>query len=219
VAAALGQYCSLPRCIAELLTLGATRAGRHWPKVTKELRRNVREEMGELTLGQPHFQILKAGLMKEIGLNPDLISEGDASASFVTELTDQLSEGAIPEVAGVVAALEDSATPELRIVARIINRYAELSDLGRLPIDFAVLSSEDQLEAIWKRARNGFDLEDFMALHILYFESGHSDGLTKAIAPYLTTPEQFDDFFGAYQSTLEAMDRWWVGMAAEAGLQ
>lgn len=219
VATALGQYCLLPRHIAELLTLAASRIGRHWPKLSQELRRNVGEEMGDQTFGQPHFHILKSCLKQELGLDLDRVDEGRASASFIADLTERLKEGARPDVAGVVAALEDSATPELQIVARIINCYAEVAGLGRTPIESAVLASEDRLEEIWTRARGGFNLEDFFALHILHFEAGHSDGLAKAIAPYLTTPGQFDEFLAAYQATLEAMDRWWVGMATEAGLK
>lgn len=219
VANALGQYCFLPRHIAELLTLGANRIGRAWPKVYEELRRNVREEMGDKTFGQPHFHILKACVKRELGLDLDRVEEGAASATFLGELTRRLTQEERPEVAGIIAALEDSATPELEVVARIIDRFAVLAGLGHVPIDLELLVSDSHLEAIWKRSRNGFNLEDFFALHILFFESGHSDGLAKAVAHYLTTPGYFDRFLCAYEGTLRAMGRWWEGMAAEAGLK
>ena len=219
VATALGQYCFLPRRIAELLSLGASRIGRSWPKVTQELRRNVQEEMGAKTFGQSHFHILKTCVEVELGLELDQVVEGPASTSFLAELADWLRKSPRPKAAGVVAALEDSATPELKIVARVINRFAELAGLGRVPIDLAIFASRDHLEAIWRRARRGFTLEDFLALHVLYFEAGHSEGLAKAIGPYLTTPSDFDQFLASYESTLDSMDRWWEAMAIEAGMK
>ncbi len=218
VAAALGQYCFLPRRIVELLTLGANRTGQAWPKVTEELRRNLREELGELTYGLPHFRILKTCLKRELGMDLDRVEQGPASATFLGELAGRLEAGTLAQASGIVAAIEDSATPELEVVARVIDCYAELSGRPEVPIDLAALRAKDRLEEIWQRVSKGFTLEDFFALHILYFEAGHSDGLANAISPYLTSAEPYEDFLGSYEETLTEMDRWWEAMASETAL-
>ncbi len=218
IALVLGQYSFLPRHIVELLTLGASRVGKEWIGVFDELSRNIDEELGSKTFQKSHYEILHACMKSELCLDVSKVRQGKATSGFLAVLTRRLKDGNRATAAGVVSALEDSATPELFIVGRIINQYAALAGLPRTPIQISSLADEGQLKMIWKRVQNGFTLEDFLALHVLFFEAGHSEGLADAVAPYLVSQSLADDFLSAYDATLADMDGWWEGLADEADL-
>lgn len=76
----LGQYAFLPARIVDLLRAGCQRAG-HWPAVKAELRRNVAEELGSRTGGVSHYNLLKTGVRRELGLDLDRVEPWVASCS------------------------------------------------------------------------------------------------------------------------------------------
>jgi hypothetical protein len=175
--------------------------------VKDELLRNLGEEMGTRTGGASHVSILLRGLIEEAGLD---VSAGAppsaATANFIECLRMIVSDGTPYESAGALYALENSAVPELKIVAKLVNEFS-IAALGRPIVERDFGSVEIPNDVPW-------NLNHFLAAHIMDFEVGHRDKLAVALAPYLATTKQRERFAAGFTSVLAAMEAWWNSMAA-----
>ena len=100
---------------------------RAWPNVHEELRRNIGEELGDGTAGISHVTILKRALRQELGLDVETTVPSAGTIRFFETILDAISDRTLPFVAGMAYALEDSALPELEIVATAITTVGRLS--------------------------------------------------------------------------------------------
>jgi hypothetical protein len=202
--AVLLQYAFLPGVIAELLARGVVKLFR-WQPVRDELLRNLGEELGSRSAGQTHFKILGDGLEREVGLVAGSLPANTATQAFIQALRTAISDLSDFEAAGALFALEDSAVPELRVVARIINKYGQ-ARFGRLPVRETDLGIVVPSEGAWT-------LDRFLAAHIGDFEVGHRDYLAQTLMPFVSEPEQAELVQLGFDRVLTLMDEWWESLA------
>jgi hypothetical protein len=209
----LGQYLYLPATIVALLSTTANRLCT-WQHTYAELQRNISEELGSRTSGTPHYRILTTALSEELGWKVPLPPIHSATRNFLGSLWARTYKGRVHGVAGMIYALEDSATPELKIVAEIINRFAQAS--GQKPIiDTAYLQQRPNRRL--RRATAKYDLNQFFALHVHDFEKGHQSLLKNALNKdqALKRRDNAQAFERGYERTLDDIDEWWSALATE----
>jgi hypothetical protein len=205
----LGQYSILPARIVEFLSIGAERLGQ-WPKVRKELERNIDEELGGRTGAKSHYDILQDALMREVRLEVVDTKPSTATSEFMECVKSGLLNQPEAFVAGIIYGLEASAIPELTVVAKLINHYASL--IGeKAPIDVTAMSRRSEQRSD-KDMGASLKLDTFFAFHLQDFEIGHRNGLENSLKCYVQDPD-CRLFEAGFEYVLEAMERWWGELA------
>ena len=87
--------------------------------VTRELDRNIGEELGSDSGGAPHYQLLAAAMRHEFDLNVWAVIPESATDCFIRSMWAALKEYNPLHVLGAAYALEATATPELAVVLDI----------------------------------------------------------------------------------------------------
>ena len=206
----LAEYSLLPGRIVEFLSTGMSRV-RMWPDVTRELERNIGEELGSRTNARSHYDILRDALLNELQLDVSDMTPSCGSARLLRSLRDGLTVEPPAFVGGVLYGLEASAIPELTIVAQAINAYARLRDFQTDPIDLVRLTTPTEENN--HRDYKELSLNSFFAAHLKDFEVGHRDGLAKAFGECITLSHDVSNFEAGFEHALEAMDEWWEFLA------
>jgi hypothetical protein len=98
----------------------------HWPALTKEIIRNMEEEMGTLTNGIPHLELMRYGYRVELGLETDSLRHTAITEGFIDRMSALFRERDNARLAGVLLAFETTAVDEFHIVQRMLHRYKEL---------------------------------------------------------------------------------------------
>jgi hypothetical protein len=203
---ALVQYCHLPAVITELLCRGVVKL-RDWPNVRDELLRNLGEELGTRSGGRTHYAILKDGLLQEAGVHAESDPAAVPTQTFINDLRAQISDRSAHEAVGALFALEDSAVPELRIVARLINALSiakgHLALIDERQLDVAPAQSKEQ----------PWTLQRFLAAHISDFEVGHRDLLSATLSTHLAGSHDEALVCQGFAQTLTLMETWWEALA------
>lgn len=210
----LSQYSLLPFRIVEFLSRGAERL-QDWKSVHTELRRNINEEEGSRTDGKPHYVILKDALQEELGLDVSHVHPEKGTERFLNAIEKGLSERQVAVIAGMLYALEDSAVPELAVVASIINKYASLTGHPE-PIELSVLLSRKRNKKVVAKATKKYSLDSFFASHMLDFEIGHKTLLASALQDHLSEAD-IRAFKEGFEYALDEMDLWWKSLATTEG--
>src|SRR5215216_640144 len=179
----LTQYSLLPAMIVEFLSTGARRLW-EWPDVKIELERNISEEKGSRTDKISHYSILKEALLKEINLDISDVEGSAETHKFLNSIRIGLNNEEPCFVAGVIYGLEASAIPELSIVAKLINSYAELAGLNP-PINFSQMVGRGTNLKTDILGHDKYSLNIFFASHLWDFEVGHKRGLASTLTPYI----------------------------------
>ncbi len=208
----VGEYVGLVTMIISYLfsascVLDKTSAARD------ELIRNLGEERGSVTAGQTHHEILNRCLQK-IGVNVNNHVWSKSTRDFLFVLGQAIYTKSPVYVAGVILALEATATPELMVVAKILNRYAALRNMPQLIADDVIAGTAEL-----PKDMSDLNLDDFFAMHIEDFEPGHRDRFIGAILPALDAQEDgekaFREFISGFTWVLDLMDAWWIKLAAK----
>jgi hypothetical protein len=207
----LSQYCYLPARIADFLRLSIHQSN-GWSDIGKELERNLAEEMGSRTDGLAHYFILQSCLKQEIGLEVSTSSLLPVTAFFLENIETSLANSASSYAIGIIYGLENSAVPELRIMANLINAYASLNEVGDKLIDVGN-------QQISKPYPGCYTLDSFFRLHLFDFEIGHKLGLVSAIARHSAQGKRGNQpidlllFEQGFEYCLNEMAKWWIGLA------
>jgi hypothetical protein len=211
VAEVLKQYSLLPATIVEFLQIGETRLSR-WKEIREELKRNIGEEMGSRTDGQTHYEILKTATARELGLYLSNVKPTACTEKFLHEIRLGLHEQPPPYAAGMLFALEASAIPELTVVARIVNLYAELIGSVEIPITLSEIDWKTG-ETARRLTEGQYTLNRFFAAHLFDFEVGHKNRLAEAVGKHLGAVHELTGFEQGFESLLCIMGRWWDALA------
>lgn len=194
------QYAFFPCRIVPLLLLGrdvARKAG--WTEVANELTRNLGEELGTETNGEPHSELLMRGLESALGLSPRTTDLQPATRTFLQTMNAIMPptvldhEPGLPTVATIVGAayaLEASAIPELEIVWSLILHFIDLRPS---------LRGEESLSL----------LEWFFDEHKNHWEYEHHQCLNKAVRGWIEDEPAAAHFRLGFHQVMRAMDRWW----------
>ena len=97
----------------------------HWPALKQEIIRNMDEEMGELTRGIPHLELMRYGYRVELGLETDGFPLSAITSGFINRMNSLFCDRDNSYLAGVLLAFEGTAAEEFRSVERILRRYKE----------------------------------------------------------------------------------------------
>jgi hypothetical protein len=191
----LQQYAPLAREIVSILTILRHRASYmdKWSEVTREMERNIAEELGSDSNGVSHYDILKDSLRRDLSV--DIGSEVNDNLStirFLDWLKNVVKNCNSHFSLGVVYALELTATPELKVVLELATRLSEKPGC-KISTDFS----------------------DFFERHIELWEPGHAAGLRLAVKKVIQNESEWSQFSEGFELTLERMSKWWQGMANE----
>ncbi|OGH61985.1 MAG: hypothetical protein A2848_00335 [Candidatus Magasanikbacteria bacterium RIFCSPHIGHO2_01_FULL_50_8] len=210
----VGQYVGLVTMITSYLFMGSHMLSKI-PAARDELVRNIGEERGSLTGGYTHHEILNRELMK-LGVKANLTVWDAGTRDILAALGLFVGGGSQSEyfVAGVIYALEATATPELQVVGRILNEYARMRGLPQLITDEALVGRH----VVRAASASEMDLSDFFGIHIEAFEPGHRDRFAQAIAsePKVEWSDRVQ-FATGFRSVLTLMELWWERLALPAG--
>jgi len=191
------QYCSLVRMIIEYLG----RASRMIPvpAVQDELARNIAEEQGSRTNGVPHRELLARLFRDELDVEA-FAPWSDSTLVFHLAILKEFNLQKNPEfIAGMIYALEASASPELLVVSRIINSFAGYEVINHRKV------------RAWKAGREIENLEDFIGSHVVDFEAGHKQGLCEALNSFVSA--DWPTFEKGFDFMLDQMAVWWEALS------
>ncbi|GEM_PF-1292358 len=210
---AIEQYSMLPAWIVRLLA--ASRGRLHgWSDVQTELSNNIGEEAGSKTGGLSHVEILIRGLAEELKLDVRGVEYSQATQTFLDEMLQAIKTQSPAFAVGIAYALEDSATPELLVLSRVLNGYASLTKQS-LPISAITLAGQSQpAEVTTMEEAKKLSLDDFLSLHVQEFEPGHRNRLAQALTERLTD-EVKQELKNGFDFTLDLMDAWWDAMVRD----
>lgn len=221
---ALSQYSALIESIVELLTVVCVRASAEdWNLISDELHRNISEEEGSESDGVPHRIIAaehfqKAGIVwpaqtqtieeyrQGIGSSDPRTFRYDPATRSAMAMMCKMAQHLTPSSAvGMAFALEVTARPELRLVAKLLN--LAISDTDQDPLPEWIISGN----APPKVAPDPLSLLGFFSHHIFEWEKGHEERLADAI----TSTEGIDEveFRAGFDMLCDLMNVWWVALS------
>ena len=214
----LGQYCFFPARIVEILSAMAFKLFA-WPKFHAELLENVAEECGAKTGGVPNIKILTDCVRKELGVNVSQGKIGDSTKKFLDGLVDSVHSASRAFVAGMAYALEDSALPELEVVAEVVNQVLNCRHDKEHRIHSHLSRDRDYARSLMKdKSPSDYTLEDFFAIHLLDIEIDHRDDLKNAIRLELDPAEVGVELQRGFEFVLSAMEDWWTALAEHSNV-
>lgn len=95
----------------------------HWPTLTDEIIRNMDEEMGILTHGVPHLELMRRGYRADLGIETDGLQYSPMTRDFIDRMNNLFRSQDNLFLGGVLLAFEGTAVDEFRIVERILRHY------------------------------------------------------------------------------------------------
>ena len=98
----------------------------HWPALTTEIIHNMDEEMGALTRGIPHLELMRYGYRVELGIETDGLTYTTTTRDFIDHMHALFRERDNTALAGVLLAFEGTAVDEFRIVERLLQTYKQM---------------------------------------------------------------------------------------------
>lgn len=170
-----------------------------WDGVKAEVARNVAEEMGALTNGIPHLELMRRGYREDLGVETDGVEYSACTLGFLKKMRRffQYSNNAF--VCGALLAFEATATFEFKGVEKILRTL---------------------------KARLGGTIENssLTGIYILGHvadmnastnpEDYHYAGMRAAIGRYITA-ENASDLIRGFAAVCTALNAWWEQLAIE----
>lgn len=98
----------------------------YWEDLRKEIERNVGEEMGALTKGVPHLEMMRQGYKRELGIETDDVPRTDITLDFIKKMREIFKHKDNAFSAGALLAFECTATEEFKIVNAFLRRRKAL---------------------------------------------------------------------------------------------
>lgn len=163
-----------------------------FPEIVKELDKNIGEERGSKTHGFTHQDLLIRGLKAEKKIELCSFSWKKSTNRFTFQIAVAICNQSDSFVAGVIYALEDSATPELGIIVTQL--------LAAIPSDGT--------------GKSEISLDEFVSMHTEDFEPGHRDGFADAVVGYLENGTlNSEEFTEGFMFVMDLMETWWNELA------
>jgi hypothetical protein len=174
----------------------------HWSELTAEIVRNMDEEMGALTRGIPHLELMRHGYRVELGVETEGLSYTALTRDFIDRMSCLFRNPDNVFLAGVLLAFETTAVDEFRVVDRLLRRYKALSGGDISP-----------------RSLTG----EYIAGHVLSEstdedndpEMDHRRGMIRAIGAHMNGQDLRALTRGFLAVCLE-LNRWWEQIGLEA---
>ena len=165
-----------------------------FPEIVKELKQNISGERGAKTQGITHHDLLNRGLLLEKEITICKNDWTNETLEFLYGIDEAMHEQKKNPsfVAGMIYALEDSATPELAIIVTQL---------------LSAIQSDSTAHA-------EISLKDFVQMHTEDFEPGHRDRFAEAVAGYLGSGALSQkEFTAGFITIMDMMEVWWQELA------
>jgi Domain of Unknown Function with PDB structure (DUF3865) len=172
----------------------------HWQALSREIVRNMDEEMGVLTRGIPHLELMRHGYREELGIETEGLRYSAVTSDFIHRMTRLFCSGDNTYLAGVLLAFEGTAVEEFRIVETMLRRYKALAG-GSINAD-----SMTGLYIAGHVAPDGADQDP---------EMDHCEGMIDAVGASLVNRSLRPLVQGFLAVCLE-LSRWWEYVGFEA---
>jgi hypothetical protein len=170
-----------------------------WDGVKTEIARNVAEEMGVLTDGIPHLELMRRGYREELGVETDNVEYSACTHGFLKRMRAPFRNSNPAFVCGALLAFEATATYEFKGVERILRTLKERQG--------------GQIE-------NNSVTGQYILGHVADVhasenpEDDHYAGMRTAIGKYIT-PENASDLIRGFVTVCTALNSWWEQLAIE----
>jgi hypothetical protein len=174
----------------------------HWPALTKEIIRNMDEEMGTLSHGIPHLELMHYGYRVELGIETDGLRYTSMTEDFIDRMNVLFRNRDNAYLAGALLAFETTAADEFRIVERMLRRYKKIVGGEIMP---------DSLTGRYIAGHVSPETSD--PEHDP--EMDHYRGMVEAVRAGMTDGTLQPLVRGFFSVCLE-LNRWWEQVASEA---
>lgn len=176
-----------------------TRIRIYWDKVRKEIDRNMGEELGVLTNGIPHLELMRQGHRKDLNIETDNVDYSMSTQNFIKEMRRVFTHANNAFASGGLLAFEATATEEFKTVDKFLRRRKSLLG-GEL--------SKGSLTDIYigGHVSSAGDAD--------HPEDSHYEGLQQAIGQYITPPN-IESFIAGFFSVCLLMNIWWEQLTIE----
>ncbi|MFL5346954.1 MAG: DUF3865 domain-containing protein [Hyalangium sp.] len=170
-----------------------------WDGVKAEVDRNVAEEMGALTDGIPHLELMRRGYREDLGVETDGVEYSACTRGFLDRMRSCFRNANNAFVCGALLAFEATATFEFKGVEKIL-KTLKARQGGEI--------AKNSLTGIYIQghvadAAPGGNPED-----------DHYAGMRNAIGKYVTA-ENASDLVRGFVSVCTALNAWWEQLAIE----
>lgn len=174
----------------------------HWPALTREIIRNMDEEMGTLTGEVPHLELMRYGYRLELGIETDGQQYTAVTRDFIDQMNALFRDPDNTYLAGVLLAFETTAVDEFRVVERMLRRYKQIASGEIVP---------DSLTGIYIAGHVVPETSD--AEHDP--EMDHYRGMVEAVGANMADGNLRPLVQGFFSVCLK-LNRWWEHLAFEA---
>jgi len=171
-----------------------------WSGVKEEVERNLSEEMGVLTNGVPHLELMRRGYKQELGVETEGVEYSSCTETLLNRMRRIFRNSNNAYLCGALLALEATATFEFKGVEKILRALKYRTDGGEIAADS--LTGEYILGHV-SDAPAGENPED-----------DHYAGMRAAIGSYIT-PDKNIDLIKGFVSVCTALNAWWENISIE----
>lgn len=171
-----------------------------WDGVKTEIARNVAEEMGALTDGVPHLELMRRGYKQELGVETEGVEYSACTLGFLKTMKNIFRSTNNAFTCGALLAFEATATFEFKGVEKILRTLKKLQDNG------AIAADSITGKYILGHVSDGAPGENP--------EDDHYDGMRQAIGSYVN-PTNAKDVILGFVSVCTALNSWWEQLSIE----
>ncbi|HVG17941.1 MAG TPA: DUF3865 domain-containing protein [Blastocatellia bacterium] len=171
----------------------------YWESVRKEIERNVGEEMGDLTAGVPHLELMRQGYFKDLGVETDNADHSLITKDFINKMRQVFKHKDNAFLAGALLGFEAVATEEFKVANTFLRRRKTLlgSEIGTGSLTGIYIAGHVSAEG------EGVHPEDL-----------HSEGMRQSIEPHINA-QNIHKFIKGFFSTCLNINIWWERLAVE----
>lgn len=171
-----------------------------WDGVKDEIARNVSEEMGALTNGVPHLELMRQGYRDELGVQTEDVEYSACTQGFLNKMKQIFRSTNNAYTCGALLAFEATATFEFKAVEKILRTLKSRLDNGVIADDS--ITGKYILGHV-SDAPPGENPED-----------DHYDGMRRAIGNYIDHGNAKDVIRG-FVAVCTALNAWWEQLSIE----
>jgi hypothetical protein len=175
----------------------------YWESVRKEIERNVGEEMGDLTGGVPHLELMRQGYFKDLEIETDNTSQSPITQDFINKMRQVFKHKDNAFGAGALLAFESVATEEFKVVNNLLRRRK------------ALLGSEIAKDSLTEIYIAGHVMPEGDGVHP---EDLHYEGMRHAIEPHINA-QNIHKFIKGFFSVCININIWWERLVVETFYQ
>lgn len=171
----------------------------YWEEVRKEIDRNMGEELGVLTKGVPHLELMRQGHRADLEIETDNVNYSGITQDFLNKMGSAFKHEDNAFASGMLLAFEATATEEFKAVNLFLRKRASL--IGRE-------WKKDSLTDVYVGGHIDSEAQSD------HPEDSHYQGLQDAIARY-TNEQNIHRLVQGFFTVLLNLSMWWEQLTME----